>query len=272
MITVCTVTLDDCANYYEIYKESLATKTKLVDEVLIAKTDAHSDHDIKWEKNGIKFHEFGVQPREGDGYFLQQGRLQQGLEHAIGLHNCLEKAKNNYIMFCDPDIFLYSAVDEFYYNIYNKYNLNLVGVSHCAATKFAYTFWPYLSNMFFKKSDLPPSTWLDNQIRDDYGNNKILNGKYLARMHVIQDYTSLFPNPQGDFDTGSMLWLWGYQQNWRWLSFQTLDIHNYTTKYYRGNIKITEKLPNTKLIYHATSGTAGQEENFIKFKQAWEII
>lgn len=263
MITVCTVTLDDCANYYEIYKESLATKTKLVDEVLIAKTDSPPSHNIKWEKNGIKFHEFGV---------MQEGRTQQGVEHGLGLHSCLDKATNDYILFCDPDVFLYSAVDEFYYNLYQKYNLNLLGVSHCAAAKFAYTFWPYLSNMFFKKSDLPSSNWLKGKIDDGSGNKNALDGKYLIRMMLIEEYVSLFPNPQGDFDTGSMLWLWGYQQNWRWLSFQTLDIHNYTTKYYRGNIKITEKLPNTKLIYHATSGTAGQEENFTKFKQAWENI
>lgn len=258
MITICTVTLDDCRHYYEIYKESLATTTKLVNEVLIAKTDSPPSHELKWEKNGIKFHEFGVMEK----------RTSQGVEHGLGLHYCLEKAKNDYIMLCDPDVFLYSAVDEFYYTIYNKYNLNLIGVSHCAATKFAYTFWPYLSNMFFKKNDLPPTNWLKDKIDDGTGNK--MDGKYLIRITPTKEYAQLFPNPEGDFDTGSLLWLWGYQNNWKWLSFQTTDIHNYTSKYYRGNVKISENIPNTKLIYHATSGTAGQEENFLKFKKAWE--
>ena len=258
MITICTVTLDDCNNYYEIYKESLVSKVKLVNEVLIAKIDSPPSHELKWEKNGIKFHEFGI---------MKSGRIGQGVEHGLGLHECLDKATNDYIMFCDPDVFLYSAVDEFYYNIYHKYNLNVVGVSHCAATKFAYTFWPYLSNMFFKKSDLPPSDWLKDKIDDGFGNK--MNGKYLIRMTPIKEYVHLFPNSEGDFDTGSWLWLWGHQKNWKWLSFQTTDIHNYTSKYHRGNVKFNEKIPNTKLIYHATSGTAGQEENFIKFKKAY---
>lgn len=258
MITVCTVILDPVMEYYEIYKKSVAQKTKLVSEVFIAKVDS-PPYEKRWDENGIRFCEFGI---------MGTDRCSQGVEHGVGLRKCIERASNEYVMFHDPDVFFYKPVDELYLDLVRKYDLNYIGVSHCTATKFAYTFFPYLSCALVKKSDLPPPDWLKGKIRV-YG--RPLDGEYLIRMDDIPEYTQQFPNPTGDFDTGSYLWLWSHQNNWKWLSFQTLDVHNYTARYNRGNIKINEKFNNDKLIYHATSSTAGNPITLDEFIKAWEL-
>jgi len=260
MITACTVILDDCSDYLPIYLESISTRTKFIDEVLMPKTDSPPSLDEKWEVNGIKFHKFGILKTED--------RLKQGIEHGLGLHECIHKAKNDLLLFHDPDVFYYKEVDGFFYDLMIENKLDIVGISHCAATKFGYTFFPYLSNLLLDKKKLPDEKWLEDQMIDNDGETR--NGKYLVRSTIPKELKNLFPNPTGDFDTGSNLWLWAYQNDWKWLSFQTTDIHNYTTKFYRGNPKLKLKLKNEKLLYHATSCTAGQEENLAEFERAWQ--
>lgn len=258
MISVCTVTLDLAMPYFDIYLESLKTRTKLVSEVLIAKVDEPPAFRKDWTENGIKFKMFGCMDHRKD----------QGLEHGLGLHDCIDRATNDTLLFHDPDVFFYRPVDEFFYNLKQKYQLNVIGVSHCTATKFSYTFFPYLSCLMVNKSDLPDKTFMEGQIRGE--NLAEYPGKYLIRMIPVMK--ERFPNPEGDFDTGSYLWLWGHQQNWKWLAFQTIDIHTYTPQYNRGNVKVTEKLGKEKLLYHVTSGTAQHiQPDIVKsFEQAWE--
>jgi hypothetical protein len=258
MISVCTVTLDSISKYYEIFQQSITQRTKIVNEVLIAKVDDTVDKEKTWEDNGIKFHQFGIQTKQ---------RLMQGVEHALGLHECINRANNNYLLFHDPDVFFYRPVDEYYFSMMQKYNLNIIGVSHCAALKFSYTFFPYLSSLMVKKNELPNEDWLKGQIIDQDG--VVRDGKYLIRMK-IPDLVSDFPNPNGDFDTGSYLYLWAYKNKWRWLSFQTTDVHTYAPLYNRGNVKITEKPDKRKFLYHATSSTVGNEKTWELFKEAWE--
>ena len=264
MITLCTVILDSVLDYYEIYKKSVATRTKLVSEVFIAKVDS-SPYEKTWHQNGITFHEFGMMCAE---------RSSQGIEHGLGLHACIDRAKNvtnDYIMFHDPDVFFYEPVDKFFYDVMTKHDLNYIGVSHCAAAKFAYTFFPYLSCALVNKKDLPSADWLKGHIRaggKDSAYGISLDGKYLIRMDNIPECVN-FPNPNGDFDTGSMLWLWAHQNSWKWLSFQTVDVHTYTTKFYRGSVKIKENFPMRRLLYHATSSTAGNPVTLKEFEEAW---
>lgn len=257
MISVCTVTLDLAMPYFDIYLESLKTRTKLVSEVVIAKVDEPPSFKKEWSDNGIKFRMFGCMDYRKD----------QGLEHGLGMHACIDRATNDTLLFHDPDVFFYKPVDEFFYNLKQKYQLNVIGVSHCTATKFAYTFFPYLSCLMVNKSDLPDESFMKGMIQGE--NQEEYPGKYLIRMNPVMK--NVFPNPEGDFDTGSYLWLWGHQQKWRWLAFQTLDVHTYTPAYNRGNVKV-EKMGKEKLLYHVTSGTAQHiQPDIVKsFQQAWE--
>jgi len=257
MITICTVTLGCVQSYYEIYQQSIISRTKLVNEVLIAKPDDSIEVKKEWTVNKIKFHQFGTQ---------KGNRLGQGVEHALGLHECIDKASNNILLFCDPDVFFYHPVDEFYYKLMQKYGLNIIGVSHCAALRFSYTFFPYLSSLMVKKDDLPDNKWLKNKIIDESGIQR--DGKYLIRMK-IPELIDCFPNPNGDFDTGSYLWLWAHQNNWKWVSFQTTDVHTYCSMYNRGNVKVKEKFDKEKFLYHATSSTVNNCETQRLFEEAW---
>jgi len=262
MITACMVTLNEIEKYTQIACKSLCTRAKLVSEVIIAKPDSPASFYEEWKTNNITFKKFGT---------LNLGRVGQGIEHGIGLQLCVEKATNQYILFHDPDVFFYKEVDKIFMDLMQKYKLNIIGVSHCAAPKFSYTYFPYLSCCLFRKDELPDRSWLPNDIKDDHYN--LLPGCFLIRPGLSESLKALFPNPGGDFDTGSLLWLWGKQQNWNWLSFQTTDVHTYSGAFNRGTVKITEKFnPKQPLLYHATSSTCpGTIENtWEKFKQAWE--
>nr|NIQ14243.1 hypothetical protein [Candidatus Dadabacteria bacterium] len=56
------------------------------------------------------------------------------------------------------------------------------------------------------------------------------------------------------FDVGCNLYLWAEMKNMKWLSFQTLDCHNYTTTYYRTNVKPITIPRKQKILYHMTTG------------------
>jgi len=257
MITVCTVILDGIEPFYKIFLESVSTRTKLVDEVIVCKVDADNTYERSWSLNGITFKEFGLLGQ------YDWSRMWQGVEHGLGLQECVDKAKNEYVMFHDPDVFFYTAVDAFYLSLLQDHGLNYVGVSHVASPRFAYTFFPYLSCSLVRKKELPPAEWLDGVIHDD--NDRLWPGKYLIRAKPTRP--DQYPNPDGDFDTGSLLYLWAKEQNWKWLSFQTTDVHNYDTRYNRGSVKL--KLPPRKLIYHATSSTAANEQAVKDFQAAY---
>jgi hypothetical protein len=163
-------------------------------------------------------------------------------------------------MFCDPDIFFYRPVDELYLNLMKKYKLNIIGISHSSAAKFVYTYFPNVMNLMVKKSDLPDENFMKDRV----------NGKWLTRAELF-DLAGNFPNPKGEFDTGCFLCYWAILNNWKWLSFQTQDIHTYCPIQNRGNVK-PEKLDKEKMLYHATSSTCptGWNERFQAFKEAWE--
>ena len=258
MISVCMVTLDGIEHYTDIACKSICKNTSLVSEVLIAKIDSPLSFKEEWKVGSIEFKRFGN---------FTVGRRQQGVEHGLGLHACIERSKNQYLMFHDPDVFFYKPVDKIFMDFMEKYNLDIIGVSHAVSVKMGYSYFPYLSCCMLKKDKLPDQTWLE--IKDEAG--EMHPGKLLIRPGLDANIKALFPNPAGDFDTGSLLWLWAKEQNWKWLAFQTADVHTYTGAFNRGSVKITEKFnPKQPLLYHATSSTAANEVTWQQFKQAWE--
>jgi hypothetical protein len=263
MITVCSVTVNEIDQYLPIFEESIVTRTKLVSEVLIAKADAPLNYQKTWENHGIKFHIFGT--------LFYNHRLEQGEEHGIGLHECFKKSSNEYLMTCDPDIFFYKPVDEFYYNLLEKHKLQVVGISHCSSIKFCYTFFPNIMNLMLRKRDLPEDDFLKDKIYNQMGNGNIkLHGRWLIRIKIPETVQE-FPNPEGEFDTGCYLCYYAKLNNWQWLSFQTMDIHTYCPMHNRGTLKFKTN-DKQKFLYHATSSTCptGHTERFISYMQAWK--
>lgn len=245
-------------------------RSKLISEVLIAKTDSPPSLNETWTKNGIKFTKFGT---------FTGVRHQQSLEHAINLHHCIDRSQNEYVMIGDVDTFWYSAIDELYINLINKYELNYIGLSHNSAVNHAMTFFPCVYATLMNKKDLPGEDWLKGQFKfygmfrikemhEDETSYTSYDGKFLAP-GLIRVCTELYPNKDGVFDTGCKVWAWAKLNNWKWLSFQTDDCHIYTTKYIRGNIK-PGKLPFQKLAYHNVGGSNMRDDEFEEFKKEYE--
>lgn len=251
MISLCTVTLDCLEKYFEkIFIESILNKTKMITEVLLAKVDADDSFYKEWQIGNIKFIKFGCRNYQ-----------KFGVQHALGLHSCIDKAKNDYIFMCDPDLFFYNAVDEIYFNLMKENNLHIVGCSHHHSVGHANTYFPNQINLLTRKSYLPDQKFLENKlkIRGYKLSENILEeessfpGKYLIP-GVIPEYVHLFPNKEGLFETGCNLWIYSKQENWRWLAFQTPDCNRYSTLYHKSNIKITRPKIE-KLIYHCSHST-----------------
>jgi len=276
MITLCTVVPDSPLynGFADIMIESMLRETKLITQVLMAvPVPGGTFNDIdKWTKSGVNFHKFHCYCHSPE------------FGHADGLHACIDQVTTSHLLFCDPDLFFCSAVDELYVNLMNKYDLQYVGCSHHSAVANAYSFFPYVMNALVKKESLPPADWLKGLLK--YRSGRLMTeelhgqppepenplwmeapGKYLLPSPVPGHWQKL-PNlkPNILFDTSVNLCMWGIENNWKWLSFQTPDTHLYTTKYQRGTVKLTERLPVQKLIYHCVrTNPEGLREEYNKF-------
>lgn len=252
MITLCSVVPLDYEEYAKTMLKSVVASTKNVTHVLLARTTTDGNTDVieEWEERSIKFKKF----------YAPINISEHG--HALGLHACIDRVETEFIMFCDPDVFLCDGVDELYLNLMEKYNLHHVGCSHHSAVANASSYFPYVMNSVLRKKDLPDENFLKGHLKFRNGcimveqlnaddNFELADGKYLLASPVPGHWHKL-PNikPNVFFDATVNLCLYGIENNWRWLSFQTPDAHNYTTKYFRGNFKITDKLPLQKIIYH----------------------
>lgn len=266
MISLITVSLERLKPFLDIFFRSIVEKTKIIDEVILPCADQEEGYLEEWEERGIKFVKFGAKQH----LFIAKCPATFCVDHACNLHAGINRAKNDFVLLSDPDVFFYSAVDEFYMEIIEKYKLNYIGVSHPAAITQAFTYFPNVLNCMGKKSEFPDDNFLkgklclDNCIPDT---NISLAGKFLAA-GSIPDVKQDFPNPNGHFETGCNMVLWAKEKNWRWLSFQTADCFSYTSQYYRGTVKV-DRLPKKKLIYHATNGSV-RPENLVRFKESYE--
>jgi len=265
MISICTVYLEAIRPFLDIFLDSVQKNMSLVKEVILARVDVdektptsgYSPPNVKYRldslRNGLRVTEIGIA--------LDSLRWHA---HALGLHECVDAANEEFIWFSDPDVFFYTNLDRIYMDLLKEHNLNYIGVSHHAAVHQAYMFFPCIMNSLVRKADLPGPDFMKGHLKirkaplliseipeDDLG--EPANGKYLLGSPV-RAYWDQFPNKIESriYDAGCNLWLWSQQQKWRWLSFQTADCHTYTTGYYRSNCGIAMK-KKQKLLYHATS-------------------
>ncbi len=266
MISICSVTLNTIKHYEKIFLESIIKKTKLVSEVILAQNDSDTVNE-EWEERGVKFRRIAA-----NDVVLKNFGKTYGHQHGLGLNFAINKATNDCVYLCDPDVFFYSAADEFFYNLMQKHSLDAVGCSHHSATELCGTFFPWHGNIMLSKNKLPDTEWLKTDLmeagNDAYIGPRIyknrinmglLKGKFLFPA-LGYNFRSQYPKPEGNFDTGSALWLYAHEKNWRWLSFQTNCVHVYTKLYYRGNIKLKENFGRDKLIHHAVSGSIEKEK------------
>jgi hypothetical protein len=265
MITLITVVPNIPEYNYDAYAQvmidSLLRRTRQVSRVIIANTQEVED--ASWVKILKTYEVRGVHFTE-----LFVPVLSYAQSHALGLHTALNHVRTEYVMFCDPDVFFCTAAEEVYLDAMTRHNLTYVGCSHHAAVSNAYGFVPYLVNSLVRVKDLPPPNYLKGQLRltgiltmekyyeeiDNLAAEPEISadGMWLVP-GPIPHLHHVLPNvkPEALYDTGVNLCLYALENNWRWLSYQTIDTRNYTTKYRRGNFKTNDKQVSQKLIYHA---------------------
>jgi len=231
VITICTAIIDASEGFLEVYEESIVSKLCHVTEVLLCKNDADAEYNLEWTNNGVNFKKFGCKlPDPPPGMIFGPGS-----QHALSIHECIDRATTPYVFWCDADIFFYTTVDELYLELMREYELDIIGVSHTSATTLAQSFFPWHGNLLVKKDSLPKP-------EDRFLESKLpIKDKYLL-MNAVEGTEHEFPNPNGNFDTCSYLCYWAIQKKWKWLAFQTTDSHIYTTSYCRGNVKVEKKM------------------------------
>lgn len=259
MISLCTVVTDRIIErYLKRFLDSIAEHTKLVKEVIIV----NCEHEGNYEEYNIR--------KDIVVKTFNHHINQRTYQHPLGLHHAVDQSTQEYILFSDPDLYFYTAADEIYKNLMDKYNLFIVGISHHSSLCLATRYFPYVQNCFIKKDKLPGPDFLKGKLKmrhmlvptagwlDD--NFPPLDGKYLIH-GPIPGLWEKFPYPEltNSYETGCNLYLHCEEIGGKWLSFQTLDCHNYTTKIYRNNFKLKANLGNVKLIYHETNGHNKQD-------------
>ncbi len=275
MISLCTVVVNDIKGYIPFLEKAIDKYTNQISEVFIANVSTPYEEEKKWVINGVKYNLFSIELIDRFHSSVQYG-------HATGLHAGLNKATNEYVFFTDPDVFFCEVIDDLYLEVMEKYNLDVVGVSHHGGHNQCYTYFPCLMNMMIKRDKLPPKDFLKGHLHyswpthldQDLERRKLdfefdwssviyeNNGNFFIQ-GAIPEFMDQFPNPGGVFDAGCNLYIFAQQENWRWLSFQTMDCHWYDTLHYKTNFKLRERLYNKKriLLYHQVSSTSAIEHS-----------
>lgn len=274
MITLCLVSLNLIKRYEEYLKESILKHTKHISEVLYCDIDMEEGQQEETIR-GVKFIRFAhpntftvngkkiFKPSEASPHWVWA----HVFAHPLGLTECIKRAINDYIYVCDPDTLFLGAADEVFLNLLNKYDLRFIGASHHAGINFASGWFPNAINLMTKKAYMPTEEFFAGKIKMIRAIN-LPPATSDAFDHLMKDqfffqgrmpeFMDRFPNKEGICDTGANLYLWNEHIKGKWLSFQSLDIHTYRTKFYRTNFGLKDNLPKItqvdKLFWHATGG------------------
>lgn len=290
----CAVISKNLEDYLSIIADTLCKNTKLVKEVVFVQTDLRRDRLLRsWSKNGIDFFLYGMKPL--DPPCPEPLKWEQMIcGHACGLHQAIKRSKQPYVWMSDPDIFFFTSVDQIYVNLMEKYQLNLIGISHFNSEGQSYKDAPCVINCMMKRDNLPPADWLGG-FHAQSGMRLTENPKPVMSVKdcwlipgPLDEYYDQFPNPGGIFDSGCNLWLWNEQNKGKWLSFflekkqisKTQSYHssdyvknnsgfkelvyplNYNLRNYTTNFGLTDSLGDSDLLYHRTRGCQEKADSY----------
>ena len=179
MISLCTVCLKIHYQYYlPILLESIVD-CELINEIIICKNEEEESYREEFDYFGKKIKVYGCgfdkSITEGQNpnppFNVVKFDLWRGdLNHALSLHQCIDKATNDYVFLCDPDVFFCNRIDLFYMDLIKKYNLNIIGgpfpnANNPLALGRADGNFPCVIHCLVKKSDLPPKSWLNGLLK-----------------------------------------------------------------------------------------------------------
>jgi hypothetical protein len=272
MITACTVCIPGMEDLVELLIKSISANSSLISKILVAHyvIDKASFTPKIFRLNNIEIEHFDA---------CLDGPL---YSHALGLHECIDRVETDYILLTDPDlIFQLKNFDQFYFDLYHKYKLNIIGISHFNSTQQAYNAFPTVINCLVRKDTLPDKRFLINRLKIrpylfgkevDEDNYPSMNGKYLLQSPILE-HRGKFPRPLAIFDVGCNLFLWNKEKNGRWISFihamgidnseknayeQNRIYTNCTTYNYNNNFDLIDSFGYRPLLYHSRLVTRKQ--------------
>jgi hypothetical protein len=249
MITLITVTMPVVERYLNFFVES-AKKLSLISEFIICRADMPPD----FEKINGNIKEVGSK------YHKERSGLDMSHDHALALHSVLDiPPKNDLILISDPDIFFYTDVSSFYYELMQKYDLNIIGVARNNPQMYVQGYFPAIFNMLVRRSELPKEF-----IKVEIGDKEYVD-KFFAFDLKWREQPLEKP---GHYDTGCLLEMWGRKNNWKWLSFLTGDVHNYSTQFMTAQPKIKDRLERKKLLYHQSM--SWPDDAFKEYKENYD--
>ena len=189
--------------------------------------------------------------------------------HATLLHKGLDIAKNDLVMFCDDDVFFMEDVTKIYLDYMDKFNIQMIGVSHYRAFPAldsmdqAFGFFPTVINMLIDKKNLPYKGWMADHIKVrrwitpelDWDDPDLPSAPdYYLLAGPIPGYTQRFYKPNGIYDVGCNLYLWVQDAGLNYLAFgqspANRHIHHETVLYGNGDYY---PIGTRNLLYHRTN-------------------
>jgi len=251
MISLCIPSEVRQIPWLKILLKSVTGRTTLINDIQITVNEYFGEPQfagkISWRGNKVRI--------------LSNDVNSTNLRHWTALSQSVEHAKNDLVLLCDSDVCLMAGVDTFFYELLGKFNLDIVGVSHYLAVNEAFGFMPNVIFTLLKRSQFEDCHYLRDEVppwnltKEQVQSLKFLNfsGACLASKRQY------YPNPDGHAETGSNLAAYVNEKKLNWLSFQTTDIHNYTSRFWRSNLKGL-KIEKRPIIYHQ-SGSAGFVES-----------
>lgn len=221
MISVCIAICDNNTSCLQYALESLKGRTNMVSEILVADFNFTGlAQDKTTDLSGVPVTQFRYD------YPITQCYC-----HAVGLHQCIKRAKNDYLILMDHDVIIYKpGFDQFFLEILDNHDLTMLGLQHYKPPmRQAFLHFPTVITAMVRKSQLPQSDWLAGKLKyrhsiipdknDPADNYPIQHENFFMIQTPIPDMRHIFPNPEGHYDTGCNFWIWVAETGGRWMSF-----------------------------------------------------
>ena len=258
MVTLCVSIADNRKDCLPYLLKSLKNNSSTISEILIADVNilGHSQNN-ETTTYGIPTTQFIVNV----DHILKLPHLENKhfIVHPLALHACIDRAKNDHLLFADHDIIFITDVGKIFTDLIEKYTISIIGIELTIPHQIScYLNFPSVSAAMVRKSTLPPPTFLQDklQYKPYLTTNKQLTankypqapGKYLIQSPIIEIADS-FPNPDGLFDVGCNLWYWYKDKKWLTLKKEN-DGPTFHTNQHYNNFELPSPKHKQPILFH----------------------
>lgn len=217
----------------ELFIKSILEKSKLISEIIIVHGKSPNEFIFERKIKNIKIINVAPKPQIIHHSQIRYKTNTTSLykEHSMAMHYGLSLVTQPYVLMSDPDIIIYlNNFDELYLNLYEEYNLNIIGVSHyCPTDQPFYLIFPTIINCLIKKEKLPNVDWLKSYLKLrpikkgclSFDNWPTLDGCYLLGGCIPQK-SNQYLNTNCYFNPGCNLWLWDKELGKKFITFVCL--------------------------------------------------